>query len=93
MFHLSNAHIFLFTDIAVATTNEIDLFSSSGKVTGKLQKPTSDLQSLAFDPVHEVFFFSDETNSNYSIFSLSLQGDQGLKPFIKSKYFIVIISS
>ncbi|XP_021928534.1 protein cueball isoform X2 [Zootermopsis nevadensis] len=70
-------------DIAVVTTNEVDLFSSTGKIVGKLPKPTADLQSLEFDPVHQVLFLSDDTNSNYSVFTLSLHGNQDLRPFIK----------
>lgn len=87
---MSNAHKFIFTDIAVVTTNEVDFFSDTGKIIGILPKPTADLQSLEFNPVHQVLFLSDDTNSNYSIFTLSLQGNQDLTPFIRSKYNIIL---
>jgi hypothetical protein len=83
--HFSKARTFLFADIAFATTNEVDLFSEDGKGIEKLQKPSADLQSLEFDPVHQMLYLSDDTNSNYSIFSLSLEGNQDLRPFIQSK--------
>ncbi|XP_069701368.1 protein cueball isoform X2 [Periplaneta americana] len=38
---------------------------------------------MEFDSVHERLFLSDDTNSNYSIFTLNLQGNQELTPFIK----------
>jgi hypothetical protein len=84
---------FLFTDIAVVTTGEIDLFTAAGALTGTIPKPNADLQSLEFDPVNEVLFVSDDTNSNYSIYTVSLQGDLALQPFIQSENFIILLLS
>jgi hypothetical protein len=87
------SYAFLFTDIAVATTNEIDLFSDTGKLTERLSQPTADLQSVELDPVNKVLFLSDDTNSNYSIYTLSLQGDGALKPHIQSENCIIFLFS
>ena len=87
------SYAFTFTDIAVVTTSEIDLFSDTGNLTGKLPKPTAELQSLEFDPVNEVLFVSDDTNSNVSIYTLNLRGDGALEPFIQSKNCITFVCS
>jgi len=70
-------------DIAVVTTNEIDLFSGTGNLTRNLSKPNAELQSLEFDPVNEVLFVSDDANKNVSIYILNLRGDGALEPFIQ----------
>ena len=87
------SYAFSFTDIAVVTTSEIDLFSNTGNLTGKLPKPTAELQSLEFDPVNEVLFVSDDTNSNVSIYTLNLRGDGALEPFIQSENCIIFVFS
>jgi hypothetical protein len=87
------SYAFTFTDIAVVTTSEINLFSDTGNLTGKLPKPTAELQSLEFDPVNEVLFVSDDTNSNVSIYTLDLRGDGALKPFIQSENCIILVFS
>jgi hypothetical protein len=86
----------MFTDIAVVTTREINLFNDTGNLTDTLQQPTADLQSMEFDPVNKVLFVSDDTkNSNYSIYAVSLQGDEAgaFKPFIQSENCINLIFS
>jgi hypothetical protein len=87
------SYAFTFTDIAVVTTSEIDLFSDTGNLTGKLPKPTAELQSLEFDPVNEVLFVSDDTNRNVSIYTLNLRGDGALEPFIQSENCIIFVFS
>lgn len=82
---------FTFTDIAVVTTNEIDLFSGTGNLTRNLSKPNAELQSLEFDPVNEVLFVSDDANKNVSIYILNLRGDGALEPFIQSENFIIFV--
>ena len=82
------SHAFTFTDIAVVTTSEIDLFNDTGKLTGKLLEQSAELQSLEFDPVNKVLFVSDDTNSNVSIYTLNLQ-DGALEPFIQSENYII----
>jgi hypothetical protein len=80
----------LFADIAVATTDEVDFFSEEGKIIDRLKKPTANLRSLELDPVNQMLFLTDDTDSNYSIFTLSLKGNQDLKPFIQSGYFLLL---
>ena len=87
------SYAFMFTDIAVVTTSEIDLFTATGNLTQTLPKPTAELQSLAFDPVNKTLFISDDTNSNVSIYTLKPQGDGALKPFIGSETCIIIVFS
>jgi hypothetical protein len=90
------SYAFTFADIAVVTTGEIDLFSDTGNPRCKLSKPTAELQSLEFDPVNEVLFVSDDTNSNVSIYTINLRGDWALEPFIKSEnlhYFCIFMST
>jgi hypothetical protein len=84
---------FTFTDIAVVTTSGIDLFNDTGSLIGKLPKPAAELQSLEFDPVKEVLFVSDDTNGNFSIYTVNLREDGSLKPFIKSENCIVFVLS
>jgi hypothetical protein len=80
-----NADTFLFADIAVATTDEVDYFSDEGKIIHRLKKPSANLRSLEYDPINQVLFISDDTDSNYSIFTLSLEGSQDLRALIQSK--------
>jgi len=87
------SYVFTFADIAVVTTNEIDLFSDTGNLTGKLPKPAAELQSMEFDPVNEVLFVSDDTNRNVSIYTLNLRGDGALEPFIQSENCINFVFS
>jgi hypothetical protein len=87
------SYAFMFADIAVVTTNEIDLFSDTGNLTGKLPKPAAELQSMEFDPVNEVLFVSDDTNRNVSIYTLNLRGDGALEPFIQSENCIIFVLS
>jgi len=82
---------FTFTDIAVVTTSEIDLFSDPGNLTGKLSKPNGELQSLEFDPVNEVLFVSDDANINVSIYTVNLRGDGAFEPFIQSENCIIFV--
>jgi hypothetical protein len=84
---------FTFTDFAVVTTSEIDLFSDTGNLTGKLPKPTAQLQALEFDPVNKVLFVSDDTNSSFSIFTVNLREDGILTPLIQSENCIVFVLS
>lgn len=96
MFNLTvteTSYAFMFTDFAVVTTSEIDLFSATGNMTHTLPKPTADLQSLEFDPVNKSLFISDDTNSNVSIYILNPQGDEVLRPFIQSENCIIFVFS
>jgi hypothetical protein len=81
---------FLVTDLAVVTTDEIDFISDEGKIIDTLRKPSANLRSLEFDPVHQMLFISDDTDSDYSIFTLSLEGNNDLRPLIESKCMFII---
>ncbi|XP_023711622.1 protein cueball isoform X3 [Cryptotermes secundus] len=70
-------------DIAVVTTDEVDFFSEEGKIIDRLRKPTANLRALELDPVNQTLFLTDDTDSAYSIFTLSLEGNQDLRPFIQ----------
>jgi hypothetical protein len=59
--------------------------SEEGKITDRLRKPTANLKILELDPVNQTLFLTDDTDSNYSIFTLGLEGKQDLRPFIQSK--------
>ncbi|KAJ9597693.1 hypothetical protein L9F63_011447 [Diploptera punctata] len=70
-------------DIAVVTTEQVDANVITGQVdffnrNGSLQKGTvkslTDVQALAYNPVKDSLFVSDDTNKNYSIFTLNLRG-------------------
>jgi hypothetical protein len=76
---------FLVAGIAVVTMDEVDFFSDEGKIIEKLKKPSANLRSLEFDPINQMLFISDDTDSNYSIFTFSLQGNQDFRPFVESK--------
>jgi hypothetical protein len=76
---------FLVAGIAVVTTDEVDFFNDEGKIIEKLKTPSANLRSMEFDPVNQILFISDDTDSDYSIFTLSLQGNQDFRPFIQSK--------
>jgi len=82
---------FTFTDIAVVTTSEIDLFNVTGNLTSKQSKPHAELQSLEFDPVNEVLFVSDDGSRNASIYTLNLRRDGALEPFIQSENCIILV--
>jgi hypothetical protein len=77
--------IFLIADIAVVTTNEVDFFSEEGQMIDRVKKPTANLRSLELDPVNKMLFLTDDTDNNYSIFTLSLEENQDLRPVIQSR--------
>ncbi|PSN56862.1 hypothetical protein C0J52_00666 [Blattella germanica] len=80
-------------DIAVVSTEEldktiagqIDFFNTKNNdsLLGQPLKPYADLQALAYDPIRQQLFLSDDNHQNYSIFTVSLQGNSVLTPFIK----------
>lgn len=79
----------LVADIAAVTTNEVDFFSQEGRIIHRLKKPTANLRSLELDPVNQILFLTDDTDSSYSIFTLSLDRNQDLRPLIQSRSFLL----